>query len=207
MFIDAKLLAIIPEITTGKYICNINFGNYSKPWINKQLANLCAEEKIVRFEQGVYYIPKMTLLGASKLNPVKVIEKKYIRDKNGRKGYYSGATFLNNIGLSTQVPNVLEIYTNEENSKVREISVGPVRVILRKARTMIDDTNVMVQSLLELMNYISVSFLDNERKEILAQFIKSAGITKADITKLASAFPDKAIRVLVESEVIYNVAQ
>lgn len=185
----------------------IKFGNYSKPWINKQLANLCAEEKVIRFEQGVYYIPKMTSLGASKLNPVKVIEKKYICDKNGRKGYYSGATFLNIIGLSTQVPNVLEIYTNEENSKVREISVGPVRVILRKARTMIDDTNVMVQSLLELMNYISVSFLDNERKEILAQFIKSAGITKADITKFASAFPDKAIRVLVESEVIYNVAQ
>lgn len=183
----------------------IKFGNYSKPWINKQLANLCAEEKIIRFEQGVYYVPKMTALGASKLNPVKVIEKKYIRDKNGQKGYYSGATFLNIIGLSTQVSNVFEIYTNEETSKVREISVGSAKVVLRKARTLINDANVMVQSFLELMNYINASFLDDERKEILAQFIKTAGITRADITKYASAFPDKAIRTLVESEVIYSV--
>lgn len=183
----------------------IKFGNYSKPWINKQLANLCAEEKLIRFEQGVYYVPKMTALGASKLNPVKVIEKKYIRDKNGQKGYYSGATFLNIIGLSTQVSNVFEIYTNEETSKVREISVGSAKVVLRKARTLINDANVMVQSFLELMNYINASFLDDERKEILAQFIKTAGITRADITKYASAFPDKAIRTLVESEVIYSV--
>ena len=185
----------------------IQFDNYSKPWINKQLAILCAEEKLIRFEQGVYYIPKKTALGVSKLNPVKVIEKKYICDKNGRKGYYSGATFLNLIGLSTQVPNVFEIYTNEENSKVREISIGSAKVILRKARTEINDANFMVQSFLELMNYISVSFLDDKRKELIARFIKNAGITKADITKYASAFPDKAIRVLVESEVIYNVAQ
>ena len=181
----------------------IKFGNYSKPWINKQLANLCAEEKLIRFEQGVYYVPKMTALGASKLNPVKVIEKKYIRDKNGQKGYYSGATFLNIIGLSTQVSNVFEIYTNEETSKVREISVGSAKVVLRKARTLINDANVMVQSFLELMNYINASFLDDERKEILAQFIKTAGITRADITKYASAFPDKAIRTLLYNEYRY----
>ena len=42
---------------------------------------LCEEEKLIRFEKGIYYIPTDTVLGKSVLNPRKVIEKKYINDK------------------------------------------------------------------------------------------------------------------------------
>ena len=80
----------------------ISFNNFSKSWINKQLAKYVETGELIRFDKGVYYVPKKTILGPSKLNPVKVIERKYI---NSKYGYYSGASFLNQLGLSTQVPN------------------------------------------------------------------------------------------------------
>ena len=182
----------------------ISFNNFSKPWINKQLAKYVETGELIRFDKGVYYVPKKTILGPSKLNPQKVIERKYI---NSKDGYYSGASFLNQLGLSTQVPNVIEIYTNNESAKVREINVGSIKVILRKARTTINSSNVAVQSFLELMNSVSPSFFDEERKQITAKYIKDTGITRNDITKYAKAFPDKAMRTLIESQVIYDVAQ
>ena len=53
----------------------ITFKAYSRPWLMKQLKVLCEEEKIIRFEKGIYYIPTNTVLGKSVLNPRKVIEK------------------------------------------------------------------------------------------------------------------------------------
>ena len=183
----------------------ISYNNYSKSWINKELSYLCDSGKLNRYEKGIYYIPKMTILGPTKLNPQKVIYKKYINDGNEQNGYYSGISFLNQIGISTQVPNVIEIYTNNEMSKVREVSVGEVKVILRRARTKIDKCNVKVLSFLELMNTVSLSFFDDEKRNLIIEYIKDNGITKKDITTYARFFPDKAIRTLVESEIIYEV--
>ena len=180
----------------------ISFNGFSKSWINKQLAKYVETGELIRFDKGVYYVPKKTSLGPSKLNPQKVIERKYINNKDG---YYSGASFLNQLGLSTQVPNVIEIYTNNESAKVREINVGSIKVLLRKARTTINSSNVAVQSFLELMNSVSPSFFDENRKQIIAKYIKDTGITRNDIAKYAKAFPDKAMRTLVESQVIYDI--
>lgn len=182
----------------------ISFDGFSKPWINKQLSKYVETGKLIRFDKGVYYVPKNTILGPSKLNPLKVIERKYIKNKDG---YYSGASFLNQLGLSTQVPNVIEIYTNNESAKVREVNIGSIKVLLRKARTTINESNVAVQSFLELMNSVSASFFNEERKQITAKFIKDTNITRDDIAKYASIFPDKTMRTLVESQVIYNVTQ
>lgn len=185
----------------------IVYEKYSKPWISKTLAELCNEKKLIRFDKGIYYIPKTTLLGVSKLNPRKVIEKKYIVNGNNRNGYYSGSSFLNQIGLSTQVPNTIEIFTNDEPAKVREVMVGTIKVILRKARVDINKENAEVLSFLELMNYVAPSFFDEERKEITIDYIRKYGITRKDVSRYASAFPDRAMRTLIESEVIYSVTQ
>ena len=185
----------------------ISFKNYSRPWINKELAKLCEAGKLLRFEKGIYYVPKITLLGTSKLNPQKVIEKKYISENNKRCGYYSGITFLNQTGLSTQVPNEIEIYTNNETAKVREVKVGSVRVILRKSRAPINSENVAVQSFLELMNSVTSGFFDDKKRKITSEFIEENKITRSAITKYACVFPDKAMRTLIESEIIYDVTR
>lgn len=184
----------------------IVFEEYSKPWIYRQLNVLVNEGKLLRFEKGVYYIPTDTVFGKSLLNPRKVIEKKYISDGNETLGYYSGVTFQNQLRLTTQMSNVIEIYTNNEPSRVRDVFVGNQRVLLRRARTKITDSNVAVLSFLELMNDTSPAFIDEERKQLIENYIESNGITRKKITEYAPVFPDKVMRNLIESEVIYSVA-
>lgn len=185
----------------------ITFKDYSKPWIYKELNKLCEEGKLIRYERGIYYIPTKTVFGPSILDPYKVIVKKYIFNGTDTIGYLSGVALLNRLKLTTQMSNVIEVYTNNEPSNTRDITVGKQRVILRKSRTSINSSNAAVLSFLELMNAVPSEFLDDEKKPIVEQFIDDNGITRSDITKYAPLFPDRALRTLVESEVIYSVAQ
>ena len=186
---------------------DIVFKNYSRPWVMKQLKSLCEDGKLIRFEKGIYYIPTDTVFGKSILNPRKVIERKYINDGENTIGYYSGITFQNQLKLTTQMPNVIEIYTNNETTNVRDVMVGKQKVILRKARTTINSTNVAVLSFLEMMNDIIPRSLDSEKKSRIAEYINNNGITKQEIISYASVFPDKVMRNLIESEAIFSVAQ
>ncbi len=188
------------------FFSELKYRDYSQIWLSKELSRLCAAEKLARFENGVYYIPIRTALGPGLLSPRKVIEKKYVQSGGETIGYYSGVTFLNQIGLSTQMPNVLEIYTNRESAKVRQVTVGWQKVILRKARTTITSKNAAVQSLFELMNSLPATFFNEERRRLTSKFIWENRITRDDIAEYAKAFPDKALRTLVESMVIYDVA-
>lgn len=195
----------------GKYGFNepiltteIRYKDYSKVWLYKEINRLVKDGKLMKFDKGIYYIPKDTPFGKSILNPNKVIEKKYINDGSDVIGYYSGVSFLNMIGMSSQVANRIEIYTNKETSKFREVSVGRRRVILRRARVNITGKNAPVLSLLEMMNFVSPDFFGDEEKKLVAEYVERNNIAKCDITKYAPFFPDKALKTFVESEVVYT---
>ena len=189
------------------FASDISFETYSRPWIFKQLAQLCEDGKLIRYEKGVYYIPTDTVFGKSLLNPRKVIERKYISKNGDIIGYYSGLTLQNQLRMTTQMSNVIEIYTNNEPTRVREILVGKQKVQLRRARTTITSDNAAVLSFLELMNTLDAAVLDDEKKSILISYIAERQIKRKDITTYAPFFPDNAMRTLIESEVIYSVAQ
>jgi len=189
------------------FIRQISYKNYSRPWINKEIHNLCMSGELARYEKGIYYIPTRTALGISVLNPQKVIEKKYINDGTTRIGYYSGMTFLNKLGLTTQMPNVIELYTNQETSRVREVAVGNQKVLLRRARIAVTEKNAAILSLLELMNFVPDGFFDDRRRKIVEQYILDNQITRKEISFYGKYFPDRAMRQLIESEVIYCVAR
>ena len=181
----------------------IRFNNYSSSWIKKELNKLVSGNRIVRYERGIYYIPEKTIFGNSSLNPQKIIEKKYLSNNSG---YYSGLSFANKIGVSTQMPNVIEIYTNNEKSRVREIKVNNLKVILRKSRVDITNENIYVLSFLELMNSFSIEYFNYERKKLIIDYIKEKGINRKQITEYSSYYPDRTMRNLVESEIIYDIA-
>lgn len=185
----------------------IQFNNYSKPWIYKELNRLCDNNQLKRFEKGIYYIPKQTPFGSSILNPSKVVERKYIKSDNDTFGYYSGYYLLNLLGISNQVPNVIEVYSNNESSKVRDVKVGAQNVRVRKSRVNITKENATVLTFLELMNVIDVNTLDLEKKKIIINFITESNVSRQDITKYSPAYPDRVMRAMIESEIIYNVTQ
>lgn len=186
-------------------LSEISFEDYSRPWIMKQLQMLCEDGRLCKYEKGVYYIPTETIFGKSILNPRKVIERKYISDSNRIMGYYSGIIFQNQLKITTQMPNVIEIYTNNEKSKVREVTIGNQRVVLRRARTEINSENAPVLSFLELMNDITPASLDEEKRKRIIEYIYANNITRKDILDYANVFPDKVMRNLIESEAIFFI--
>lgn len=185
------------------FISDIKFKNYSKPWIDKEIASLCSSGKIIRFERGIYYIPTDTIFGKTLLDPNKVIEKKYIFKNGEIIGFYSGLTALNNLGLTTQVPNVIEICTNNEATKVRDIEIGGQKIIIRKSKIKITNDNFNTIQLLDIMNYVPNNFFDKERKSIIKKWVKKKNITRESVLEYVSEFPNKTSRNIIESEAIF----
>lgn len=189
------------------FLTDISYEDYSKPWIMKKIKALCESGELIRYEKGIYYIPTNTVFGKSILNPYKVIEKKYIKDDKNTFGYYSGLTLQNRLKMSTQNPNIIEIYTNNETTNIRNVVVGGQKVMLRKARTAINNSNSAVLSFLELMNDITPRSLDEDKKGRIIDYIRQNNIRKNDIITYASVFPDRVMRNLIESEAIFSVTQ
>ena len=106
-----------------------------------------------------------------------------------------------------QAHHIIELYTNNETTRVRDVFVGTQKVLLRRARTRITVENADVLSFLELMNDLTSDVIDDEKKAINTRFISDRKITRKDISTYVPVFPDKAMRTLIESEVIYSVTQ
>ena len=174
------------------FLSDIRYKDYSDIWLKKELAKLCDSGQIIRYERGIYYIPIKTPFGNSILNPNRIIERKYLSEKGKRIGFYTGITALQQAGLSTQMPNIPEIQTNNENSKLRRVKI--------------DNDNIFVLQFLEMMNSISSGYFDDERRVVIKNWIRKCNISQELVTKYAPFFPDKALRNLIESGVIYYVA-
>ena len=185
----------------------IKFEDYSKEKICIEMTKLCKKGKVVRFETGIYYIPKTNKFGTVIFNQSKIVEKKYIKDDERVFGYYSGTELEYRLGLTKVKPNTIVIYTNGETTRMRRVMVTSQRIILRKPRTKIDKHNAPVLCFLELMNGIEVETIDEYKRKLISDYIAENRITQKQITKYIPYFPDKTCRNLIESEVIYRVPQ
>ena len=85
---------------------------------------------IVRFTQGVYYLPTETEFGRSSISIHQILNRKYLNDNDEIFGVYSGLILQNMFGVTTQVPNVLEIVTNKETTRCRKIMIKGREFIL-----------------------------------------------------------------------------
>lgn len=159
----------------------------------------------MRFEKGLYYIPNKRNFGISIFQPVKVVEKKFIKDGEQIFGYYAGTELEYRLGLTKVKPNTIVIYTNGETTRMRRVMVGSQRIVLRKPRTKIDKHNSAVLCFLELMNGIDIETLDEYKRKLITDYVNDNRITQKQITKYIPHFPDKTCRNLIESEVIYRV--
>jgi len=185
---------------------NISYRNYSRPWIFLKLKDMVDKGEIKRFDIGVYYFSEKMPWGESVLNARKVIEQRFISNGSEVYGYITGLSLLNKAGLTTQIPNVVEIVTNNESTRVRDVKVGNQRIRARRARTEISKENVGTLQFLDLMNIITPLSINGTERLILSKYIKSADVTKDSVLLYAGFFPAKAMRNMVESGAIYELA-
>lgn len=175
--------------------------------LRQMFKTICDAGKIKRFDTGIYYIPKASILkGGVPLAADEVAVAKYIIRKGKVDGFYSGYTFANQLGISTQVPYIKEIVSNNASTRVKEVNVRNKKIILRRARTEITNENYVVLQLLELLKdleqYYDISF--ENVCERLKKYVKTENIKKADVDKYIGGFPDKIYKNIYRTG-LYNV--
>ena len=148
-----------------------------------------------------YYIPTTTPFGKSLLNPRKVIEKKYISNKGEVYGFYTGLALLNSFGITTQMPNVIEVFTNNEATKSRRVTINNQTVIVKRARTTINNSNYKEMMLLELFNLADIRSIDARATQKIVDYMKQNNISVQGIMKYAKFVPARAIKNFMISEV------
>ena len=148
-----------------------------------------------------YYIPTTTPFGKSLLNPRKVIEKKYISNKGEVYGFYTGLALLNSFGITTQMPNVIEVFTNNEATKSRRVTINNQTIIVKRARTTINSANYKEMMLLELFNLADARSIDVQATQKIVDYMKKNNISIQGIMKYAKFVPARAIKNFMSSEV------
>lgn len=161
----------------------------------KEILNRLNKENIIKTAyKGIYYIPKTNIFGEVPLPNNKIIQYKYLTDKLGNvKGYITGANLFNKVGLTTQVPNIIDIVTNEckNNNKYENKNLN---VIIRKPKIEINKDNYKYLQLIDLIEnkdniYVEVDYMD----EIIYNFIRDNDLQFEKILKYARETNSKAV--------------
>jgi hypothetical protein len=190
------------------FLSDLNTLKIKSTSLRQQLMKLTEDGRIKRFDTGVYYLPKNSMFSfGSVLSINDVIEKKYLVNNTGRCGYISGMLFANQLGITTQVASVYEIYTNKATTDYRETNLGGFKVILRRPCIEINDNNVNALQFLDLMKEVS-DIAELEGKQLtdkLLEYMKRNELNFDLLQQYFPYYPDKIYRNMYEAGLINGV--
>jgi hypothetical protein len=199
---NEKLINMIKE-SVGSNVVFSSTDLFNNPAIRKEYSLtsirtiLCSLSKrnnsgVKRYSQGHYYIQSF-ISGTSVPEipaALEVIEKEYIGLKN-EIGCYIGECFANSIGLSNNVPGVLEIASNKEKSNGRCILVGGQKVKIKKPLVEINKSNSKILPLLDLFSSKEYQKIN---KLLVLDYCKKEKITLENIRSVYLSLPVGAKR-------------
>jgi hypothetical protein len=177
----------------------------SKTTIRKSLSILAQSSgELRRFSKGIYYLSEPTIVGPTLLNPYQVIERKYLGTKDNPVGVYAGMTNLNRLELSTQIPNTIELITNNQKSYKRLITVRRQNVIVRRSKVTVNKENAKLLEVIEAVSFYSdyKSKIEKARVERLAELIKENDFTRKELDVLLIKYPKRVYKKFIESRLI-----
>lgn len=175
--------------------------------VRQQIKKLTDIGKVKRFDNGIYFLPKKTIFkSGSQLAPEKVLECKYLRDKDERCGYVSGLMFFNQMGLTTQVPMMYEVVSNKATNDYRETSLAKSRVIVRKPKVPVTEKNYKALQFLDMLKDVDVysEVTGKPLQDRLYRYMDDANLSISEMEPYFAYYPDKLYKNLVETRVIYN---
>lgn len=176
----------------------------TKPALSQQLKRLCNKGLLVKYDTGVYFIPKITKLN-SVVGPSADVVAKYrfiSKCDDIVDGFYSGNTFANRLGISMQVPQIIEIVSNNSSSSDREVIIGGRRFYIRRSKIKITKANVAVLQMLDILKNLD-TYLDysyRTAKERFYDYIRVNNIRRRDVDMYIREFPLSTFRYYFELE-------
>lgn len=161
-----------------------------KEAVIKSLNRMVASGKIAKLSKGKYYKPENTPFGNLLPNQAQVV-KDLLEDNGKISGYLTGYSIFNQLGLTTQVSNTIQIGKNQirPNFKRERYTIAFV-----KQKNTITKENIPLLQLLDAIRYIKKipdASIETSCKRFLA-IIKN--------------FTDKEIKTLVRLALKYPPA-
>ena len=191
------------------FIKELSIDGLSQNAVRQSVKRLTAIGFLERYDNGIYYIPRFVgLLGKSYLDPTEVIMRKYVENKSDKYGYVTGLSFANQLGLTTQMPAMIEIVTNRESTNGRIITLGNQRVRVKSSPIIVSESNAELLQLLDSVGqaerYTELTIKETIDKLIL--YIRKKQFTKGQLSEVTSALTEATAKKMIEWGIIYEFA-
>lgn len=191
------------------FLSELNILGVKAVSVRQQMKKLTEDGRLKRFDTGIYYIPKKSMFrSGSAVSVDEVIRKKYLVDGVNRCGYIGGILFANQLGLTTQVSGVYEVYTNKATTEYRETKLANLRVILRKPYCEINERNVATLQFLDLIKeVVDISEVEGEEltKRLLG-YMKSKSIGFENMKPFLPYYPDRIYKNMYEVGLLNGIS-
>lgn len=193
------------------FISEVRVPGMNENALRQYFKRLVTSGDLMRFDTGIYYVPSPArVLKQSCLDPMKVVCRKYISsaDQNQIYGYFSGAVFANQLGLTSQMPSVLDIVTEKESTKGRTVTVGSQRLRLKRPSVRITKENAGLQQFLSAVSQAEIysELSEEETAEVLRRYAGKERYTKALLTSIFSSVTGPTAKKLIKWGIIYEFA-
>ncbi len=184
------------------------FKEYSRAYVFRLINNAEKSGELINFDTGVYFLPTKSIIGISTITAEDVVNKKYVGYKGDVYGVYSGLNLQNMFSLTTQMPNTIEIVSNNESMRCRRIIIDGRTIILRKSRCQINKDNAQAYAVLQLLSEMGVDMdMDDRARDSIIRYMKTNSINPSDLVSLAKVFPAQTTKNLMYSGVLNGFTQ
>lgn len=198
---------------TPIFIKDVRIGRKSKTAIREEFYRATKRGDLERRSNGIYYLRSNKDFGSG-ITFKEIVENKFMypdcTSPEQRElfidGYYSGMTFLNMIGLSDQVPAILEVTTNKTSSKKRYFVSGSSMAIIRKGRITIDFTNWKELQFFDMFHFLSLDEV-KEKKDIILDYAKKNNIHIESFNKYMKCYGPKTAKKIMDSNIFSEISK
>jgi len=162
----------------------------------KAISRLVSDKQLERFSKGKFYVPKKGLLGMRKPSDGELIRS--VLYKDGRlRGYVTGLSLYNQLGLTTQVPRTITVSINGGR---QEKEFGTIRIKTIVTRIPIQENDVKLLQYLDALKDIK-KILDSDidlTLKIMRRYISElTDREQGRLIKLAQNYYSPQVRALV----------
>jgi len=122
----------------------------------KILERMVKNNELVRISKGIYVIPKQTEFGLISNSEEKILSL-YLENNNG---LYKGLYLFNHLGLTTQLPKIIEIYSSnldQETKRINNFRIQKINMKLNK------ENSHYIELLEVLENYYKIEDINHNK--------------------------------------------
>lgn len=155
-------------------------------YINRYEKN---NNNFVRYKKGIYYKCVDTFFGKTKIKHGELIRRLYLEDEEEVYGYETGPSFINRMGLTTQVPKYTYFATNKNRVDKCSNTIELVKPMVKVTK----ENFKYLQILDVISNKYDVPFEVDNPDEIIRNVIDDNDLGFESLLYYATFYKDNGI--------------